>query len=151
MIQESLRLTTGVFSLQHKATKNSSLGGHNIIKETEVLFDMWNIQRDERHWDYPLEFKPYRFIDESGNYNGYVSKAFLPFLMGKRSCYGEPVARAIIFLIMTRLIVDYEIEPVGKLPKLSEGRTRIGFNHLPYQVLFRNRHPNITKENKNDS
>lgn len=141
IIQESLRLTAGPFSLQHKATKDSSIAGNSIRKGTELLFDMWNIHRDKRYWTDPNKFQPFRWLDEDGKFNTTKHKSFMPFLMGKRACLGEQIARAEIFLLMTRLIVDFKMEqdPAKALPKLTEGIMGIGFCVLPFKVVLTKR------------
>lgn len=141
IIQESLRMTSGVFSIQHKATRDSSIGGYPIKCGTQVLFDLWSLHRDQRYWDDPYQFNPHRWLDGDGKFNPYKHKSYLPFFLGKRACIGEQIARAEIFLIVTRLIVDFKIEkdPSCELPKLTEGKTNIGFSALPYKVVLNKR------------
>jgi len=141
IIQETLRLAIGPLSLPHKSTKDSSLNGKSIKKGTQVLFHIWNIHRDERYWNDPEIFKPERWIDENGNFAPNICKSYLPFLMGKRVCFGEQIARTELFIALTRLLVDFHIEPEsGLLPSLTD--VTIGVNQYMtplYKVILTKR------------
>lgn len=142
IIQESLRLSTGPTTIPHKATKDSTIAGFPIPKGTTTLFNLWSIHRDQRYWEDPEEFKPYRWIDENGNFNSQKKReSYLPFLVGKRACIGERIARENLFLILTRMIVDFKIEgdPNQQLPSMTEGVVGIEFYPKPYNVIFRER------------
>ena len=141
IIQETLRLAIGPLSLPHKSIKDSSLDGKSIKKGTQVLFHIWNIHRDERYWNDPDTFKPERWIDENGNFSPNICKSYLPFLMGKRACFGERIARTELFIALTRLLVDFHIEPeTGLLPSLTDVTMNVNQYTTPsYKVILTKR------------
>ncbi|NP_001317794.1 CYtochrome P450 family [Caenorhabditis elegans] len=60
------------------------------------------------------EFNPERFME-----NNNLEKKLIPFGIGKRSCPGESLARAELYLIIANIVMEYEIEPVGATPKMK--------------------------------
>lgn len=63
---------------------------------------------DRTAWDNPQEFRPERFLDESGKLC--LSKDIsLPFGAGKRLCAGETFARNMLFLCTTAILQAFNI------------------------------------------
>ncbi|XP_066932970.1 steroid 17-alpha-hydroxylase/17,20 lyase-like [Clytia hemisphaerica] len=141
IVNESLRLTSGPFTLPHTTTKATSVGGHNLKKGTPCLFNIWTAHRDEKYWENPNEFKPSRWLDEEGKFNQHLHPSYLPFGLGKRSCVGETTARPELFLILSRLIVSFKISanPNQPLPKTSEEIIASVKYPLPYTVMVEER------------
>ncbi|XP_061186479.1 cytochrome P450 18a1-like [Saccostrea echinata] len=87
----------------------------------------------------PEKFKSERFINENGQLLGY-EKVYATFSLGSRDCLGKNLAKMEMFLFLTTLVWDYDIEnEAGKpLPSL-EGMSR-GFRvAVPYQVCLKKR------------
>ena len=61
------------------------------------------------HWDNGTEFIPDRFLDADGNVK--KDDHFVPFLMGKRQCLGETLAKTELFLFFTGLMQQYKFLP----------------------------------------
>ena len=60
---------------------------------------------DPNFWVNPEMFNPERFINETGKFS--KPDYFVPFGHGKRSCVGEPLAKAelfIFFVVMVRRV-----------------------------------------------
>ena len=102
--------------IPHKALENSTISGHPVPKDATVLFNLWNIHHDERYWDNPHEFNPFRWIDDSKDYSRGCNESFLPFSAGRRACIGETMAKTELFLIFTRLVRDFRFEPNTEEP-----------------------------------
>ena len=58
---------------------------------------------DEKHWANPQEFRPQRFL-ENNEYLSTGNQAYRPFGVGRRTCPGEKLAIAEIFLILVRFL-----------------------------------------------
>lgn len=68
---------------------------------------------DPDYFDRPREFIPERHISAEGDF--VRNEKIIPFGIGKRSCPGEPIANAQIFLYVTSFIQKFEIEaPKGR-------------------------------------
>ncbi|XP_018308006.1 methyl farnesoate epoxidase isoform X2 [Mycetomoellerius zeteki] len=92
----------------HTTTKDVSLNGYRIPKDTIILFDYHSAQNDKAYWEQPNEFRPQRFLDEQGQFrrNNYG----LPFGLGKRRCLGEQLARSTLFLYFTYVVHYFDIK-----------------------------------------
>ena len=53
--------TTTPLSIPHKSTRESTLGGYNIPKDTMMMTNLWAIHHDPGEWEDPDVFKPERF------------------------------------------------------------------------------------------
>lgn len=112
-----------------RASEDTTIGGYNIPKGTNVLVNFWAIHHDPKHWPNPEKFDPTRFLSEDGT--KLVKKdSFLPFSHGKRSCPGEALAQVELFLYITNILQKFRIEPSpGK--QLSEETKLMIFALVP--------------------
>lgn len=93
-----------------------------IPKDTKVFVNVWAIHRDPQLWEYPLEFRPERFLESSGKFdysgNNFV---YLPFGSGRRICAGLPLAEKMLKYILASLLHSFEWElPDGKELEFSD-------------------------------
>ncbi|PIC24474.1 hypothetical protein B9Z55_017803 [Caenorhabditis nigoni] len=51
--------------------------------------------------------------------NNSLEKKLIPFGIGKRSCLGESLARAELYLVLGNLVMEYDLEPVGEKPEIK--------------------------------
>ena len=103
------RVTSQIaIDLPRMASEDVTIGGYHVPKGTEVLANFYAANHDPNVWDEPEEFKPERFLSDDG-LKFIQSNNFIPFSYGKRSCPGESMARAEIFLYVTSLIQKYDI------------------------------------------
>lgn len=142
-IEETLRISVpGPLLLPHKATKDSTLEGYTIPKDTTIFINVWNLHFDEKEWEDPYRFNPERFIDSEGKLMqvAYV-KSYLPFGAGRRVCVGETLAKHELFIILTRLLQQYEIVPEQGVPAPSLIGDFQGVIHRPkpFRVCFNKR------------
>ena len=87
---------------------------------------MWHIMRESDYWENPSEFQPKRFLDEYGNYKR--DDRNIPFMMGKRVCIGQNVARNSMFLFFTSILQKYQLRaPDG--PDSLDIEPIVGFIH----------------------
>ena len=141
VVMETLRLSSvAALAVPHKSTEGATIGGKNIPKDAMILFNVWNIHRDERHWNNPHKFDPHRWLNEEGNYSSEKIISFMPFGIGKRTCLAKSAALSYLFLIIARLLKDFQITPeLGKpIPDLDGifGNTTIP---KPFSVVFKSR------------
>ena len=141
---ETLRISSlAPLGVPHKATENSSISGKQISKGTQVIFNVWNIHRDERYWESPNEFKPHRWLNEDGRCAEDKHKSFIPFSAGRRICPGKDLARDELFLFMSRLLRDFRITnpPNEPIPSL-EGELGITLSPVKFNAVFTPRNNN---------
>lgn len=84
---------------------------YKIPKGTIAVLSSLCILRNHSYFENPDCFLPNRWQDPSD----LASRAFFPFIVGKRSCIGQPLANVEIQTILTTLILKYSwsVEEVG--------------------------------------
>ena len=111
-ILETHRLATvGPLGIPHNTTKETTLGGESIPKNTMVIFNVHRIHHDESVWENPDDFKPERWLNADGTLRPEKEFHFITFSTGTRSCIGEKMARIELFLMVTRILAKFEVSP----------------------------------------
>ncbi|XP_072044018.1 cytochrome P450 1A1-like [Amphiura filiformis] len=143
-MKEVLRFSSiAPLGLPHSTTCDVMLDNFRIPKDTMVVINLFALHFDEEFWDQPKCFKPEHFLDDSGSVQQHPN-SFLPFSAGRRSCLGESLAKAELFLIFTWFLQNYEISkvPGGKGESLL-GRMKLGASFVrelaPYEVIMKRR------------
>ncbi|XP_010417074.1 PREDICTED: alkane hydroxylase MAH1-like [Camelina sativa] len=111
---ESLRLYPPV-PFQHKSpTKPDVLpSGHKVDASSKIVFCLYSLGRMESVWgEDASEFKPERWVSESGRLIHVPSFKFLSFNAGPRTCLGKEVAMTQMKTVAVKMIQNYEIEVV---------------------------------------
>ena len=147
------------FGIPHHTTHDLILGGYNIPKNTQVIYNLHKLHMDPDLWKNPHEFNPDRFMpggSEEDLIENYLdtdrirtkySKTgddnlfkFLPFGFGKRQCAGFGLGRIIMFLkTATHLHCFKWYSENGKSADLSEsfGVTLTPKNPISIKVTAR--------------
>nr|XP_043614587.1 probable (S)-N-methylcoclaurine 3'-hydroxylase isozyme 2 [Erigeron canadensis] len=106
--KETIRLhPAGPLLIPRKAMQTCNVMGYTIPKDSQVLVNVWAINRDPKIWDDPLRFKPERFIGSGLSYKG-NDFGYLPFGSGRRMCPGETMASKVILLTVASLILNFD-------------------------------------------
>lgn len=97
------------FALPHKAVEDTQILGYTIPAGTTILPSLIHNHSENDHWADADKFNPYRFLEKKENedefkVNTRPNPHFVPFSTGRRSCIGEKLALANLFLITTRII-----------------------------------------------
>ncbi|XP_072044040.1 LOW QUALITY PROTEIN: cytochrome P450 1A1-like [Amphiura filiformis] len=143
-MMEVLRFSSIVpLGLPHSTTCEVMLDNFQIPKDTMVVINHFALHFDEEFWDQPKCFKSEHFLDDSG-YVRQHPNSFLPFSAGRRSCLGESLAKAELFLIFTWFLQNYEISKVpGDKDESLLGRLKAGASLVrelaPYEVIMKRR------------
>ncbi|XP_066271325.1 steroid 17-alpha-hydroxylase/17,20 lyase-like [Branchiostoma lanceolatum] len=139
-IREVLRMRpVAPLAIPHKTIRDTSVGDFDVPQGTRVMFNLWAIHHDERHWTDPAKFNPDRFLDTK---TGQLLRggSFLPFLAGCRGCLGESMAKAELFLFTARILRDFRLElPAGASPPSLQGRYGVVMAPDRYSICFRPR------------
>ncbi len=111
-IREVLRhseITT--LGIPRRSLRDVTIGGFPVAKDSLVIVNVFSIHRDSRHWKDPAAFDPERFLDAEGNLRTTSELSYLPFSTGHRSCVGQNIARAFLFLLFTRFFQMFHVKP----------------------------------------
>ena len=118
VIQELHRIVAVTpFGLVHAVSRDVQLDQWLLPRGTHVVMFMMDMFMDDSVYDEPDRFKPERFLDPV---TGELMKGddMIPFGYGKRSCPGEPIGHAFLFLALVSLVQAFrviQVNPSGPL------------------------------------
>ncbi|XP_057203270.1 cytochrome P450 1A1 [Triplophysa rosa] len=93
------------FTIPHCTTKDTSLNGYFIPKDTCVFVNQWHVNHDPELWKDPSSFNPDRFLSTDGmKLNKMEGEKVLVFGLGKRRCIGESIGRSEVYLFLAILL-----------------------------------------------
>uniref|UniRef100_G3PCA9 Cytochrome P450 1A n=1 Tax=Gasterosteus aculeatus TaxID=69293 RepID=G3PCA9_GASAC len=100
------------FTIPHCTTRNITLNGYFIPKDTCVFINQYQVNHDLDLWGDPDRFRPARFLGSLGLLNKELTEKVLIFGVGKRRCLGDGLARLEMFVFLTTLLHRTRIENV---------------------------------------
>ncbi|KAF2352187.1 Cytochrome P450 [Trinorchestia longiramus] len=107
---EALRQSSlASLGVQRSATRNTSLNGYFVPKDTIITVGSYSIHHDPRYWNDPHKFYPERFLDETGTKFTAPKQGFFAFGSGRRQCAGELLARMELFLFTAAIIQNFDV------------------------------------------
>ncbi|PIC24479.1 hypothetical protein B9Z55_017806 [Caenorhabditis nigoni] len=104
-------LNTNIF---RQLEEDTVIDGQPVSAGALVTTQLSLLHTDEAVFKNHKVFNPSRFLK-----NKNLEKIFIPFGIGKRSCLGESLARAELYLIIGNLVLDFNFEPVGTKPEIK--------------------------------
>ncbi|KAF2017471.1 cytochrome P450 [Aaosphaeria arxii CBS 175.79] len=113
---ETLRLYPTIPVSARHSTRDTSICGQFVPKNTDILIIPWATNRDPSIWGDDAEsFRPDRWLDPTtgkANYVGGVDSnySFLTFFHGPRSCIGQGFARAELRSLVAAFVGSFEME-----------------------------------------
>jgi cytochrome P450 len=118
-----------VTSLQHRVTQTVTLPtGHVVPAGTIAMTNIKRFLSDPELWDQPDMFSPDRFLDPEGRF--FKPDHFVPLGHGKRTCMGEPLVKAELFIFFVSLVQRVQLSAVvGREP--DPGRYKVGTVRVP--------------------
>ncbi|MED6287640.1 hypothetical protein CHARACLAT_018405, partial [Characodon lateralis] len=121
VVKETLRMYPVVPTNARIITeKPISVGGFQFPKNTSFTFCHYAISHDENTFPESFKFKPERWLrDGRQRPNPFGS---IPFGYGVRSCVGRRIAELEMYLVLSRLIRQFEVKPdptVGELKSIN--------------------------------
>ncbi|ESO10870.1 hypothetical protein HELRODRAFT_150185, partial [Helobdella robusta] len=97
-------------SVPHTTISDCEISGYFIPADTFVLGNIYCAHFNPKIWEEPDVFRPERFIKDGQIIN---KDLLVPFSIGKRSCFGEILARQEMFLFVSSLVQKFKILPPG--------------------------------------
>ena len=94
------------------------------------LVDLDSLFIDEKIWETPWVFRPYRFLDKHGLFKD--NEAHIPFSFGPRDCMGISFAKMQLFLWLSSTIQKFRIDsPEGADLSIKTLNGRFTYVHSP--------------------
>ncbi|XP_076216990.1 steroid 21-hydroxylase-like [Aptenodytes patagonicus] len=106
-ITETLRLRPPApLALPHCARRHTSVGGIPVPAGSILVPNLLAAHQDPDTWHHPEAFLPERFLVPGAPW-----RALVPFGCGARSCLGEGLARAELFVFLGQILQEFRLEP----------------------------------------
>ncbi|CAO4377831.1 unnamed protein product [Caenorhabditis nigoni] len=102
------------FNLLRVLHEDTVIDGQPVSEGAIFTTQLCLLHTDEALFKGHTKFNPSRFLE-----NNNLEKKIIPFGIGKRSCLGESLARAELYLILGNLLMEYDLEPVGEKPEIK--------------------------------
>lgn len=126
-------------TLPHCTTADTILNGYRIPKDTLVFFNQHAISRDENLWTEPEQFRPERFLTETGAVDRTKAENVVLFGMGNRRCLGEQLGRIEMFCFFTSLLRRCHFKPSPNYTYKLEGFMGFTWYPKPYPLIVERR------------
>ncbi|KAM7499113.1 hypothetical protein LguiA_023527 [Lonicera macranthoides] len=128
---EALRLYPPL-SLNHKAPVQPDTlpSGHWIDRNTKTVLCLYSMGRMETIWGKDcLEFKPERWISETGGIKHESAFKFPAFNAGPRSCIGKDMSFTQMKIVAATIIYNYKVEVVEGHPITPSASIILSMKH----------------------
>ncbi|XP_013189127.2 probable cytochrome P450 305a1 [Amyelois transitella] len=117
-----------------RVLEDTQIDGYLIPKNTTVLISVADLHFDAGIWDKPHEFKPERFIDETGALKN--SEHMYHFGLGRRRCPGDSLAKSFIFITFVGILQKYRIDCSNGILPSDEPNVGLIAAAKPFTVDF---------------
>ncbi|CAN6232658.1 unnamed protein product [Urochloa humidicola] len=107
VIKETLRLHPTVPLAFQRAMATVEIQGYIIPKRTNIIINIWAINRKSDRWTEPEKFLPERFIGQDISLWG-KDFELIPFSAGRRMCLGLPLAYRMLHLVLGSLLYHFD-------------------------------------------
>ncbi|XP_010070484.2 cytochrome P450 CYP82D47 [Eucalyptus grandis] len=139
IVKEALRLypPARVNGLRRSMEECTFSSGFRIPAGTRLLLNVWKIQRDERVWSNPDEFRPERFLTTHENVDLRGQNfELIPFGAGGGPA-PEPLALHMLHLVLARLLQSFEISTVSdEAVDMTESPGLTNMKATPLEVML---------------
>ncbi|XP_056000475.1 cytochrome P450 2D4-like [Ostrea edulis] len=140
VMYEVLRISaTFIITATRTLSEDIEVKGFTLPKDAWLMPVLGTINLDPAIFPEPEKFKPERFLNENGELAGY-EKVYASFSLGPRDCLAKNLGKMEMFLFLTTLVQNYDIENEAGKPLPSLDGTAIGFRlAIPYEVCLKKR------------
>lgn len=107
------------------------IDGHVIPPGTQVGVNLYALHHNAEYFPDPFTFDPERFMDGGGGDADKTGRhrAFMPFIIGARSCAGKAMAYLEISLVVAKTMWYFDFEkapgPLGEIGQGGNGRANV--------------------------
>ncbi|CAF1911633.1 unnamed protein product [Brassica napus] len=114
-LSESLRLFPPIPFERKSPIKPDVLpSGHKVKSATNIMFFIYAMGRMKTVWgEDAMEFKPERWISETGGFKHQPSYKFLSFNAAPRTCLGKNLAINLMKAVIVEILQNYEIKVIN--------------------------------------
>ncbi|PPS19222.1 hypothetical protein GOBAR_AA01337 [Gossypium barbadense] len=144
IIKETLRLYPAApLLVPHESMEDCTVSGYHIPAGTRLFINVYKLQRDQRVWSDPCEFRPQRFLTTHRDID-FRGKNFelIPFGSGRRMCPGVSFGIQVLELVLASVVQGFELKtPLEEAVDMSEAIGMTNSKATPLQLLVTPRLP----------
>ncbi|XP_059198322.1 sterol 26-hydroxylase, mitochondrial [Centropristis striata] len=135
VIKESLRMYPVVpVNARIMLERSVSIGGYQLPKNTSFTLCLYAISHDEDTFSEPFTFRPERWLrDGRERPNAFAS---IPFGFGVRGCVGRRIAELEMYLLLFRVIRQFEVRPDPTMDELKSIHRTVLVPDKPLSLYF---------------
>ncbi|KAK7400638.1 hypothetical protein VNO78_11867 [Psophocarpus tetragonolobus] len=128
IVKETFRMHPPLPVVERKCVEECDINGYVIPEGAWVFFNVWAVGRDPKYWDRPLEFRPERFLESSGEGEAVPIDLWgqhfqlLPFGSGRRMCPGVNLATSGMATLLASLIQCFDLQVVSSDGQILKGK-----------------------------
>ncbi|XP_013390373.1 cytochrome P450 2G1-like [Lingula anatina] len=119
----------------HATETDAELHGYLIPKGTVVFPNIYYVLRDPANFDRPDEFRPERWLDDSGRV--IKTDKLINFSVGPRTCLGKTLAELEAFIFFTTMLQQFSFQPAEGQDIPSPDRGQLGITYTPFPFKIR--------------
>ncbi|CAB3398617.1 unnamed protein product [Caenorhabditis bovis] len=101
-------LNASFWKMNHEYT---NVGGYPLDAGTVITVQLSALHTNDELFKDHEKFNPDRFLEDAT-----LGNKVIPFGIGKRSCLGEGMAKAELYLIIGNIFLRYDVQPHGEFP-----------------------------------
>lgn len=129
VILETFRLSSfAPIGAIHKLLDDFVVKNWKFRKGLLLIANMYHCHYNKKVWGDPEVFRPERFLGENGQK---MKEYVIPFQQGKRQCLGEPLARDIIFIFVTKMFQMFNVKPDVNVKPEEYYKADVGYLLFP--------------------
>ncbi len=112
IVQETLRLYPPLWSIGRLTSRDTTLSGLPVAKETQIWLCTYRLHRDPRWFSDPDRFNPERWLDGTSH----KKFTYIPFGVGPRMCIGQHFATVETVLGLATILSRFRLSsPPGSI------------------------------------
>lgn len=115
IVKETFRLYPNGTEIARILKKDLVLSGYHVPAETAVNINMGVHFKSEKYFKDPLTFKPERWMRNEDN-ESIHPHLLNPFGVGSRTCAGRRFAEQDMYVLLTKIIQNFELHYKGEQP-----------------------------------
>ena len=127
--------TVTPLAIPHSTTKETTLDGFYVPKDTLVFVNLYSAHHDPTMWEEPEIFNVRRFLTPDGSLDRQKASCVIPFSLGRRRCIGADLAKINLFLYFSIFLQKVTFSPLGGRQISLE--PVYGLVQYPKKLLFR--------------
>jgi cytochrome P450 len=114
IIKETLRIHPTVYLTTRMAAQDINIDDIEMKQGENVFLSQYVTHRDEKYYDNPNEWNPYRWTPEFEK--ALPKGAYFPFGLGSRKCIGEHFSKTMAYMFIFNFIYNYNFTLEGNFP-----------------------------------